>query len=175
VPTRYGAFEIESASAPLFRLIGSLVTPVVIIALTVVLWRARRVDLWKGAAVFLLAAIASATVLSPQYLLWAAPVITMWSGKRAWTLWSFFLATCALTTLSYPFGYGRLIAAVQTPATLPLVTRLIGIAPLIARNVLLVSLTILCWRDMAQGAPAGSTAPDATRGAQEARKTRAQR
>jgi hypothetical protein len=175
VPTRYGAFEIESASAPVFRGLGSVALPVVIVALTVVLWRTRRVDSWKGASVFLLAAIASATVLSPQYLLWAAPVIAMWSGKRTWTVWGLFLATCALTTISYPFGYGRLLAAVQSAPTLPLATRLIGIAPLITRNLLLVMLTILCWRDMAQAALAGSTAPDATPVAQAARKPRARR
>ena len=176
VRERFGAFEVESGISGALQVLASLAMAAAIPAFAVVLWKMppREPRLYlRYAVAFLLAAIAVSKVFSPQYLLWLAPLVVLWDGRRASVVWAAFLATCALTTICYPFGYGRLLDAVNRAGQLPLATRLAGVAPLAARNLLLVGLTIWCWRDMAPAAQAGKIPGDARRDARAARRTRA--
>ncbi len=164
VPTqivqRYGAFEVLSALTPLLTVLSSIAM------LAVIPWAAfvgRASKPEQLSVIFLLAAILSSKVFSPQYLLWIVPLIVLWDGKGTRWVWAGFLAVCLLTTLCYPFGYGRLMAAVAQPDTLSVGARLAGITPLLLRNLLLIALTILCWRSREPVAPVESTPAAATR------------
>jgi hypothetical protein len=169
VMMRFGAAEIQSNTTGALLALSSLAMALVIPAVAFIFWKMLRARgsaspalLINCSVVFLLAAVLTSKVLSPQYLLWIAPLIALWKGRRPWLVWSVFLATCVLTTLCFPFGYDRLVSSILHAGTLPLGTRLIGIAPLIFRNLLLVALTVLCWRDrvpvqQAESIPAAAT------------------
>lgn len=68
-----------------------------------------RLDFWRAITGTLLALLAGAAIFSPQYLVWATPLVALTlrglprGGRsrltRAWT------ATCILTTLIYSVGY----------------------------------------------------------------------
>jgi hypothetical protein len=168
---QYGAFEVQSGITGAWLVLSSVAMAAVIPLLCFIFWKlvhtegAARLPLISNcSATFLLAAILCSKVFSPQYLLWVAPLIALWEGRKQWLVWSSFLVVCGLTTLCYPLGYGRLMAAIGEAQHLPFVTRLIGVAPLVLRNVLLVGFTILCWRDMVSAAtvenmPAATTPP----------------
>jgi hypothetical protein len=157
---RYGAFEVQSSLTG-FLLVLSTIAMLAVIPAAALFSRTddrlsssvpaaeRRVCFPNACALFLLIAILTSKVFSPQYLLWIVPLIALWEGRRRPLVWSVFLAACALTTLCYPFGYGRLMTAVKDASTLPFATRLAGITPLVLRNVLLIALAVICWRDMA--------------------------
>jgi hypothetical protein len=177
---RYGAFEVQSGITGALLALASIAMVLLIPALAWVFWKQARA---RGAAspklmincsaAFLLAAIVSAKVFSPQYLLWVGPLIALWSGKRKRLVWASFLVVCALTTLCYPFGYGRLMEAIGQSQQLAFSARLIGIAPLVLRNLLLVMLAVLCWRDMEPAERGESIPAAATRPLRGEKRTRA--
>jgi hypothetical protein len=169
---RYGSWEVQSAITGGLVVLASIAMVLVIPAAA---WTALRVraPLVHLSVVLLMAGILASKVFSPQYLLWILPLIVMWEGRRRWWVWAGFLTICALTTLCYPIGYTRLMAAVGQAGTLPFGARLAGIAPLVLRNVLLVTLTILCWRDRGQAAQAESIPAVATRSSPAKKRSRA--
>lgn len=68
-----------------------------------------RLDFWRAATGTLLALLAGAAIFSPQYLVWATPLVALTLkglpefGRRRLTLaWT---AICVLTTLIYSVGY----------------------------------------------------------------------
>lgn len=99
----------------------------------------------RCAVVCLLTAIVGAHVLSPQYLLWLVPLVALWEGRLRWCVWAVFLAICWLTTASFPFMFNRLIHVMLAGNELPLWSRLLWPAPLIARNLVLVGFTVWLW------------------------------
>jgi hypothetical protein len=177
---QYGAFEVQSGITGALLVLSSLAMVAVIPVLCFTFWKlvhtrsaASLPLIVNCSAVFLLVAILCSKVFSPQYLLWVAPLIAMWEGRRQWWVWSGFLVICGLTTLCYPLGYGRLMAAIGEAQQLPLANRLIGVAPLLLRNLLLVGFAVLCWRDMVPAATAESMPTAATPPARSGRRTRA--
>jgi hypothetical protein len=161
---QFGAFAIQSGITGMLLTLSSVAMVALIPSLCFVFWKLLRTRgilslalIVNCSTVFLLLAILSSKVFSPQYLLWVAPLIALWEGRRKWWVWSGFLAICALTTLCYPLGYGRLMAAIDEAQQLPFATRLIGVTPLVLRNLLLIALTVLCWRDMVPAATGEST------------------
>ena len=194
-PIRFGAVELDSALAGVLRTLSTIATVALIPVLSVVLWKkivgqpepsATRIPdpplpqaqanpslFSRYALVFLLTAIAVAPVFSPQYLLWVLPLVAMWDGRRPCLVWAGFFVICALTSWCYPFNYTALLLVTQAGKGFSAGYRLLGAAPLVARNLLLVGLTVVCWRDTASAAPAGSIAPDATPAVPAARRTRA--
>ena len=91
-----------------------------------------------------LVAICTSRVLSPQYLIWALPLVAAVEGDYD-VRW---LAICALTTLIYPFAYRSFqLYGLSTPDSYPvLFLGLIGV-----RNALLLTMTV---RTLAPRTPA---------------------
>ena len=161
---RFGAVELKTAVSGPLRMMASVYTAAVIPVLAFVLWRLlamlgasakgrREVTLAQAnpalfvryAVLCLLTAIVGAHVLSPQYLLWLVPLVALWEGRLQWCVWGAFLAICFLTTASFPFMFNRLIHVMMASKELPLWSRLLWPAPLIARNLLLVGFTVWLW------------------------------
>jgi len=68
-----------------------------------VYWRQlnRRIEFGRALTLCVLVVICTNRVLSPQYLIWALPLIAIMEGEYD-LVW---LAVCALTTLIFPFAY----------------------------------------------------------------------
>ena len=100
----------------------------------------------------LLLTLVTSKLLSPQYLLWIAPMVPLLEVRglcaRAFQLW--FVATCALTTAIFPYLLGRTLARLDPTGTGYLDPTLLGTVLLVARNGLLVWLSWLAvdalWR-----------------------------
>lgn len=126
---------------------------VVVAALGAALWRlvhggwtpGRTLSLW---AVLTMAVIVTNKVLSPQYLVWIAPLLAVGlvvSRRRSIRVAALLLVPAALlTTLVFPANYAGLL----DPAGPELLPALL----LTARNVLLLLVTVVCLR--------WATAPD---------------
>ena len=161
---RFGAFELNTAASDVLRTMASVYTAAVIPVLAYVLWKLLGMlgTAGKGrsgvtmaqanpplfaryAVVCLLTAMVGAHVLSPQYLLWLVPLVALWEGQSQRCVWAVFLAICCLTTLSFPFLFNRAIHVMMAGKDLPLWSRLLWPAPLIARNLVLVGFTVWLW------------------------------
>ena len=103
---------------------------------------------------FLLLAIASAKVLSPQYLVWLVPLMPLlpWEDKLSRMVMIGYLAMLALTTVIFPYTYFSRVSAllifsdqqyVRMPPTLS------GLALLAARNLLLIATAAGVWLELA--------------------------
>jgi hypothetical protein len=93
--------------------LAALATPIQAVALLLVLltfWRRGMVEGIRYAGAAILASLVTAKVLSPQYLVWLFPFITVlggWAGSRARWL---FLIICLATALIYPGpGFAQLL------------------------------------------------------------------
>lgn len=100
----------------------------------------RRLSLARAAAAILAVALATANVLSPQFLIWLVPLAALslasglGRGDRA-TAW-LLVAAAGLTPLIFPLLYPRLLEG-----------ELVAAVPLLVRNVLLGVLAVrLCAR-----------------------------
>jgi hypothetical protein len=121
--------------APGARALAALAIPAQGAALLLVVWRFWRSDFREplrhaGAAV--LAFVLCGKVLSPQYLIWLMPFVTVlegWTGRVARFI---FLLACAATTIVYPWAIPHLLAFESGP-----------VAVLNLRNLLLVALFAL--------------------------------
>jgi len=172
VTERFGAAELQSALSSPLRVIASVATVAVIPVLAFALWkllnRRETSSMRRGAVTVaqanpelfvrctvlcLLTAIVVAHVLSPQYLLWLVPLVALWEGRTRRWVWSLFLAICALTTWCYPFGAGSLLDALSAASRLGPWSRLLAVTPLIARNLLLVGVTVWLWIETFRGEP----------------------
>lgn len=99
--------------APGARALAALALPAQGVALLLVIWRFWRSDFREplrhaGAAV--LAFVLCGKVLSPQYLIWVMPFVTVlegWTGRVARCI---FLLGCAATTIVYPWAIRHLLA-----------------------------------------------------------------
>jgi hypothetical protein len=168
VGTRFGAWEVQSSITGALLVMSSIS---MVLVLPASVWLALRER--PPLVLLLLIGILASKVFSPQYLLWIVPLIVLWEGPRRNWIWAGFLLICALTTLCYPLGYDRMLNAVGRAGTLDFGTRLVGFAPLLLRNLLLVALTILCWRDRAQAAMVESIPAAASRSLPVRKRSRA--
>ncbi len=91
--------------------------------------------------VVLLLLILAGPVFSPQYLTWFAPVllVAVGEGQLRREAWAWGLA-CLLTVLEYPY----LWPLIRQPHPL-------GLAVLTARDLVVVALLVLCWRQVRPG------------------------
>ncbi|MBI4233704.1 MAG: DUF2029 domain-containing protein [Chloroflexi bacterium] len=85
----------------------------------------------------ILAFIVTSRILSPQFLVWLAPLVALIPGRRGLALLAMFMAGGALTQYVYPSHYGEL-AALAPKAVLAL----------LVRNALLVAMAglLVDWR-----------------------------
>ncbi len=138
-----GATALAAASGPL--------TLAALAAAYAILWRGRerlRADpaaVPVAALAVLLAALAFAKVLSPQYLVWLLPLVAL-ALPRAPAIGAAGLALLLLTQVEFPGLYWRLVALEPLP-----------IAIVAARNALLLGTLVLALRHAARaGGPAGA-------------------
>ncbi|MCX6608277.1 MAG: hypothetical protein NTV52_32455 [Acidobacteria bacterium] len=102
--------EVRHAWAPA---LAAVALPIQAFALALSsLWIAlrRHRDDARDAALLLLAYVVAGKVLSPQYLIWLAPLVAFLPRLR----WPF-LAACMLTTIVYPLGFELLLNQVAWP------------------------------------------------------------
>jgi hypothetical protein len=128
----HGSFQLVTAwSGPMLK----LAFPLQAVAMLVVTWRFYRsgmTDYVRYCAAAMLAFILTGKVLSPQYLIWLLPFVTLlrsgvWRKARL-----LFLSCCLLSTAIYPWAF----AALMDFSTL-------AVAVLNLRNALLLGLFIL--------------------------------
>jgi hypothetical protein len=111
--------------------------PMQCLGLIFVMWRYRRSGMKEGvryAGAAVLAFMISGKVLSPQFLTWLIPFLTVLDGKTGRLSRSIFLQACILTTLIYPLIVLRFILDEHT---------LWGVLVLNYRNGLLLGLLVL--------------------------------
>jgi len=102
-----------------------------------VYWRQlnRRIEFGRALTLCVLAVLCTNRVLSPQYLIWALPLIAIVEGEYD-LVW---LAVCALTTLIFPFAYDSTgLRGRPMPAEYPLYFP----ALIAVRNALLIFATV---------------------------------
>jgi len=121
------------------REISAVIFPIQGVVELTVLWRFWRSGLqdplrYVGASI--LAIAITGKILSPQYLIWVIPFVTVLNGRAGtWGRWIFLFA-CIATTAIYPWNSGRLVAFDAWT---------IGL--LNSRNASLVALLALCLLD----------------------------
>jgi len=107
----------------------------------------QRIGFGRALALCVLVVICTNRVLSPQYLIWALPLIAIVEGDYD-LVW---LAVCALTTLIFPFAYDSTgLRGQPMPAQYPLYFP----ALIALRNALLIAATVrLAMRPARVAAP----------------------
>jgi hypothetical protein len=78
--------------------------------------------------------LASGKVLSPQFLVWLAPVCVLVGGRYGWAAVATTAAAMVMTQLYFPERYFDLVALDSLP-----------IALLVARDTVLIALVAMCW------------------------------
>ncbi len=131
-----------TAHASVFSALGTALG-ILGVAVTLWLYWRGRLSLVEAAIAMLCVAMLATKVFSPQFLLWASPLVAYEYGLarvRAFVAWA---AICLATTLCYPLTSSEslFLAALHTDsyAALPIAAAL--------RNGLLAALLVgLCWR-----------------------------
>lgn len=97
------------------------------------LWR-NKIDIYAASLLTILVILVTGKVFSPQYLIWAAPLVAL-VGKANWKWVLCWGLVCALTTFMFPFHYNSLQQIQQFYAVYFL------------RNLLIFSMTgsLLYW------------------------------
>ena len=105
--TEYRHKSLEMV-APGSELVARFALPLQALALGLVVWRATRTrgyEPFRFAAAAVVAFIIFGKVLSPQYLLWAIPLIAALPGSQGADIRLRYLVACAVTTLLYPWAF----------------------------------------------------------------------
>jgi hypothetical protein len=121
--------------------LGALQTALQLAALLFVWWRFARGDagrerLLAASAAAVVAFVALGKVLSPQYLIWLAPLVALVRGRRGALAGALLVAAMVLTQLWFPYHYWSLaLSFAARPSWLVL-----------ARDLVLVAvLAVLAW------------------------------
>lgn len=141
IRTAYEHFSVE-LTAPGCRTMARLAFPIqgaCLLLMAARHLRDGRSDPMRTAAGAVTTLIAFGKVLSPQYLLWPLPFLTVVRGPTGAIARRIAFVACVLTTLIYPWGF-RIVTALQP----------VGLLALNARNALLVAL----WLVLLLGPPA---------------------
>ncbi len=117
----------------LARISGIVLLSILILAYVFVIRRTRRASATPGLAVagsllVLICAVVGSKVLSPQYLIWLAPLLPLLPARRG-AACALFMCAGVLTYYVYPSHYAELLAAQPLP-----------VAMLVLRNALLIVL-----------------------------------
>ena len=126
--------------------VAALLLSLVQIAVVVWIWLRRpdsREELIRWSAAALVAFVALGKVLSPQFLIWLAPVVPLVGGVRGLRASGLTAAALVLTQLWFPSRYWDLARELDpVPSTLVLV-----------RDLVLVALLVVLVRETRRGSP----------------------
>lgn len=142
--TSHGSQNLAGTAAGVTALVSSVLQ----IALLVWIWtsfargRSDRDALVRSAAAALSAFVAFGKVLSPQFMIWLLPVVPLVRGRRGLSASALLAGALVLTQVWFPFRYFRL--ALHFEEGLSWV--------LLARDLILVALTVLLVRSLRKGA-----------------------
>jgi hypothetical protein len=117
--------------------IARLTLPIQVAALILVMWRYHRSGMWEGiryAAAAVLAFMVFGNVLSPQFLVWLIPFVTVIGGQTGRRARWIYLLACVASTLIYPLIGLQLILEYRNLGAMILLNY---------RNALLVGLYFL--------------------------------
>lgn len=132
VAYRHSSLEVLT---PWSTSVAAVGFPLQAASLSLVMWkfaRSGRSEPLRYAAAAVLGFVTFGKVLSPQYLIWLFPFMTVLRGTTGWRARALFLLACVLTTLVYPGLFGRLLQFQAGPVGL-----------LNARNAVLLWLWLL--------------------------------
>jgi len=123
VSLEFGAYDVQGRGVDLLSSMSLPVTGVLLVLTAVVAYRQHREGrfgserLPRFSAAFVLAFLIGSKVLSPQYVIWLLPLVSL-SGGGVWGLGvaAVFLAVCWMTTQIFPFHYLE-ISAGRSPGT----------------------------------------------------------
>ncbi len=102
----------EALLTPWSRAVAGVTFPLQGIAILLTLWRFKRSGMKDGvryAGASVLAFLLLGKVLSPQYIIWLFPFITVMGGKTGERAHLLFLVICFATTAIYPWGFTGLV------------------------------------------------------------------
>jgi hypothetical protein len=128
--------------------VAGILLTVVQLSVLVWIWLRRPVnaeELVRWSAAALVAFVALGKVLSPQFLIWLAPLVPLVAGRRGLHASVLLAAGLALTQLWFPYRYWDLALEFDGPAS----------ALVLARDLVLVALLVVLVRD-SRRAPARS-------------------
>ncbi len=145
----FGSWNVTGAAAAAALRMSTFVLVVALVAAyavcAVAFRRGRQTDaltqdhalLAACCALVVLAAMITSKVLSPQYLVWVLPLLALATGPGRMRRWVLFGAIAIATYYIFPRHYRALITMQPVP-----------VAVLVARNLMLVSLTVLLAIDI---------------------------
>jgi hypothetical protein len=115
---KHTSAELVAPGAPVFAALAALLQAA---ALLLTVWRFHRAayrDPLRFAGAAVLAFIVPGKVLSPQYLIWLIPFVTVMEGRAGAAARLVFLLSCVATTAVFPWMYVRLVAFDPLPVVL---------------------------------------------------------
>jgi hypothetical protein len=141
IESSYGSINLGGSKAAAVSAVQSLLLLVVLVAvwLPFAKSRADADALVVGCATVVTALILLGKVLSPQFLIWAVPLVLLVRGRSGVIASALLASACVATQLVFPSRYLDLIALDPVPS---------GI--LIVRNLLLAALLIVLLRAFAK-------------------------
>jgi hypothetical protein len=138
----FGGLNIEGRNPAILATVLSVVLAVLVIAIAVRCWQllavahpTRAVEvLIAGSAATMVSLTVAGKVLSPQYMMWFLPVIPLLPGRWWRAATATMIVAWLLTQAVFPIHYWSLLSMSRPE---------IGL--LVARNLSLVLLLVLCW------------------------------
>jgi putative effector of murein hydrolase LrgA (UPF0299 family) len=133
----YGSHNLVGRGPSVISAITTVVQVGAIIAVLVTVWRMRSAGprVYVSAIAATLAVIvATAKVLSPQYMLWLLPASVLVAGRYGRLAAALLAAALVVTQLGFPFRYLDLLAGDG-----------FAIALIVVRDLLLIMLVAACW------------------------------
>ncbi len=161
VAQTHGAFELSGPLAVGMKAVSAVCLYGFLLAMFGRAWWRRSafqtVDAYREACFILSAAVILSNVLSPQYFIWAIPLLLLLGAemlpdhpRARWTLSALLIAVAAMTTWLFPYHYYRTpsqpIGLVPKDANDPTVPAALAGVVLAARN--LTYLGIVVWLGM---------------------------
>jgi hypothetical protein len=106
--TSHGARELEMQGTGVLAALTLPLQGAFLFVTLYLYWRSRGSDFLRYTTAAIVALIVPAKVLSPQYMIWLAPFVSILEGEAGRRARWLFLACCVATTMIFPFGYAGL-------------------------------------------------------------------